>query len=249
MAHVAVEAEDVTLDDPVLIEGLPGIGLVGKIAVDHLVEQLDMTYYAGIECEGIPKVRVYQGGSRTIRPPVRLFADAERDVVALQSHVPVSRTAASDFARCVTGFVEDVDGTALYLSGLPTANRDGEDDPDLYGVATGGTGSLLDEHEIAEPDDGGLIGGPTGALLDSAADADLPAAGLVVEASQQFPDPGAARALIETAIGPIAGVSVDTTELVEDAEQIRAQRQQLAQQMQQAEEAESSQAQPLGMFQ
>ncbi|MFB6217632.1 MAG: PAC2 family protein, partial [Halobacteriaceae archaeon] len=57
MAHVTVQA-DLEREEPVMVEGLPGVGLVGKIAADHLVESLGMTYYAGIDCDGVPRIAV-----------------------------------------------------------------------------------------------------------------------------------------------------------------------------------------------
>jgi uncharacterized protein len=90
-----------------------------------------------------------------------------------------------------------------------------------------------------------MISGPTGALLSQAAGHDLDALGLVVQSNPQFPDPEAARTLLVDAIQPITGVDVDTSKLVEQAEEIAQAREQLAQRMSQAAE-ESSQAQPIG---
>ncbi|WP_158057633.1 proteasome assembly chaperone family protein [Halorussus halophilus] len=248
MATVNVHAEGVTLDEPVMVEGLPGIGLVGKLATDHLVETFDMTYYASLECEGIPPLSVYQEDSRDVLAPVRLYVDEERDLLALQSDVPVSASAASDFASCVTEWLAEHDATPIYMSGLPE-EKQADQIPELTGVATGTAGALLDEHDVGVPSERGAVSGPTGALLSEANKRELDAVGLVVQSDPQFPDPEAARILIEHGIGPIAGIDVDTNDLVEHAEEITEQKQQFAQRMQEAEDDESSQAKPLRMFQ
>jgi len=241
---------DLEFDDPVLVEGLPGIGLVGKIATDHLIEELDMTYYAGVDCEGIPQVGIYQETDRTVYPPVRIYADEASDVLAIQSDVPVSRSGASEFAGCLSGFFDEINGLPLLLSGLPVEQNETDSDaPDVYGVATGAGGSHLDTHDIRAPPEDGVVGGPTGALLNSRAHAGGDAVGLVVESDARFPDPAAARQLLLEAIQPIADIDVDTEALVEHAEEIREQRGEMAQQMQQLGEEKSSQAQPLRMFQ
>lgn len=245
MAHVQVHDEGIELESPTLVEGLPGVGLVGKIAVDHLVKTLGMAEYATCHCDGLPEVAVFQEGESTYRPPVRVYADAERDLLALQSDVPVSPSAAEEFAGCLTGWLEDVGATPLYLSGLP-AEKD--DVPALYGVASGGGRDVLDEHDIDPPTQSGIISGPTGALLHEAGRTGGDAIGLVVESNQDFPDPEAARVLLLEGIGPIAGVDVETDRLVEQAEEISQAREQLAQQMEQATD-ESSKAQPMGMYQ
>jgi uncharacterized protein len=71
----------------------------------------------------------------------------------------------------------------------------------------------------------------------------------VVESDPQFPDPAAARQLITKGIEPLTGVSIDTKNLVDRAEEIREQKERLAKRMKEAGEAESTQAQPLRMFQ
>ncbi len=244
MAHIE-EHRTVDLESPVLVEGLPGVGLVGKIAADHLVRGFDMDYYASCHCDGIPNVAVYAEDGPGVRPPVRFYADETRDLLVLQSEVPVSPNAAEDFASCVTGWLAENDVTPLYLSGLPE-EKDGV--PEMYGVSTGDAAGLLAEHGIDTPPEGGVISGPTGALLAEAGRRSLDSLGLVVQANANFPDPEAARVLLTRAVGPVAAVEVDTDHLVEQADRIADAREQLAQQMQQAEEG-STRAEPLGMYQ
>ncbi len=246
MAHVSITA-DLDLDAPTLVEGLPGIGLVGKIAADHLVSTFDMTLYGSLHCEGLPQVATYEGESSALRPPVRLYADEERNLLVLQSDVPVSSQSADEFASCLTNWLVENDVMPLYISGLPSEK--GDEVPELYGVATGDGTALLDEAGIVPPRESGLVSGPTGALLYEASTRDLTSVGLIAEASRQFPDPEAARAVLEHGVAPLADIEVDTDELVEQAEEIRDARERLAQRMQQAENDESSQAQPLRMFQ
>lgn len=244
-----IEHDVPDLTDPVLVEGLPGVGLVGKIAVDHLVETYGMDHVASVRCAGLPEVAVYEAGDRRVRAPVRVYADAERDLLALQSDVPVSRTAAADFAGCVVGFIDRQDAFPVFLSGLPTEDLDPAERPAVYGVGTGTGAEQLDAAGVSAPPERGLVGGPTGALLATAATEGVPGAGLVVESDPQFPDPAASRAVLLEGVAPLADLEVTTDRLVDQAEQIRAGKERLARQMQEAEEAESSQAQPLRMYQ
>ncbi|WP_435077339.1 proteasome assembly chaperone family protein [Halococcus sp. AFM35] len=245
MAHIDVVADDIKLDEPMLVEGLPGLGLVGKIVADHLVDSFGMDYYAGVHCSGVPQVGVYRGERSALRPPVRLHADAERNLLVLQSDVPVSPNEATGFADCITGWLADNDVTPLYLSGLPDQS---DDVPEVYGVSTGAGNDLLDEAGIVPPAEGGLVSGPTGALLYHAEQADYTSVGLIAETNPQFPDPEAARALLDGGIEPLTGIDIDTSDLVEQAEEIQEARERLAERMHQADD-ESSQAEPIRMFQ
>ena len=248
MAEVRLQGPDVALENPTLVEGFPGVGLVGKIATDHLVEHLDMRYYASVHCEGLPRIGIYRGGDRTVQPPVRLYVSEVHDLFALRSDAPISAAAVEDIADCLTGWIVDQGATPLYLSGLQ-ADVDDEDDRDLYGVATGNGSERLEAADIAVPPEDGVITGPTGALINSAARDDIDSVGLVVECDPQFPDPRAASILLEEGIEPLADLEVDVEELVTSAKEIRAKREQLAQQMQAIAQEESSQAKPLRMYQ
>lgn len=246
MARIQVRVEDIDLDMPVLIEGLPGAGLVGKIAADHLVEEFDMEYYAAVHCDGLPRVAVYRGGTDDVMPPVRLYVDEETELCVLQSDVPVSASTATEFASCITGWIDENGALPLYLSGI-AAEKDGV--PELYGVATGDADAHLDEAGIVPPREAGLVTGPTGALLYRAEETGVDAVGLIVETEAQFPDPEAARVILERGIEPITGVEMDTEALVEHASEIQEAREELAKRLQEADRDESSQAQPIRGFQ
>ena len=248
MAQIRFQGSEADLEKPVLVEGFPGLGLVGKIATDHLIDELDMRYYASVDCEGLPRLGVYRGGDRTARPPVRIYVDEERDLLALRSDAPITSEAVGSVAECLTEWIVSQDALPLYLSGLP-AEREDEGEPDMYGIGTGDAGEILETHDIDLPPEDGVVTGPTGALINRAAQRDYDSVGLVVESNPKFPDPESASVLLEEAICPIADIEIDVEELLDRAAEIREKREQFAQQMQQIGQEESSQAQPLRMFQ
>lgn len=245
MGHIQRHRE-MDVSDATLVEGMPGVGLVGKIATDHLVDEFDMELYGTVHCDSLPPIGVYHEGEQEILPPVRIYAAPDDGLLALQSDVPVNSEAVREFADCLIGWLQAESVTPLYLSGLP-AEKSGV--PELFGVATGDAGGLLDDVDIDSPSENGVVSGPTGAFLNRSGEVDLDGIGLVVESNERFPDPEAARVLIEHGIAPLTGIDVDVSELVDRAEEIREQKEQLAQKMQQVKQEESSQAQPLRMYQ
>ena len=52
--------EEVSLNNPIFIEGLPGVGHVGKLAVDHMVDELEATKFVEIYSPAFPP-QVYVG--------------------------------------------------------------------------------------------------------------------------------------------------------------------------------------------
>jgi uncharacterized protein len=161
MAHVSIHREDLSLDTPTLVEGFPGVGLVGKIAAGHLVAAYDMAHYGTIHCDGLPEIAVYTEGDPTVRGPVRLYADTERDLLVLQSDAPVSPAAADSLGSCLIEWFQSHNVTPIFLSGMP-AEKGGV--PDVYGIATGDGSQLLSDADIEAPNEPGAVTGPLGSF-------------------------------------------------------------------------------------
>lgn len=247
MSHVAT-VRDVDLDDPYLLEGLPGAGLVGTIAADHLARELEMELVATCECDGIPDVASFGEGEREVRAAVQVRASEEHDLLVLVSDVPVSPSKAECFAGCFTGWLDDNGITPILVSGLGDEDREGGSS-DLYGVATGGVGDSFDGLDVPPPARSGQVTGPTGALLDEARRRDLPALGVIATSDTRFPDPAAARSVIERVVSPLTDVDIAPDRLEEQEAEIREAKKQLAEQLGEAESDESSQAITTGMYQ
>ncbi|MFC7177234.1 proteasome assembly chaperone family protein [Halosegnis marinus] len=244
MAEVNIHTEfDVT--DPTLVEGMPGAGLVGKIAADHLVEAFDMTWVGSCFCDGLPQVAVYRAESGDTMPPVRIYADESRDLLVLQSDVPISPSSAEGFTDCVTAWLESEGVFPVYLSGLPE-EKDGP--PAVYGIGTGAGRDRLDGADIDPPREAGLISGPTGALVHAASERGLDGVALIAETEAQFPDPESARAILKHGIEPLTGIEVPTDALVERAEEIRKARERLARQVRESDD-QSTEATTIRGFQ
>lgn len=248
MVEIRVTDDTVDPTGATLVEGMPGVGLVGKLATDHLVDRLEMNQFASVRGEGIPPITVFDGDTRAVHSPIRLFADPDESILALRSDVPVHVMDAPLFAEKLTEWIGDTDVQPIYLGGLPS-ERDGDEVPAVEGIGVGDGRDRLEDAGVPAPDSEGMVSGPCGALLSEAADVGVDAVGLMVDTDPRFPDPQGAHALIEHGINPLAGLDVGTDRLVEEAEEIMDQRRELAERMQQADQHESSQVSRTGMFQ
>ena len=63
--------------NPILIEGFPGIGLVGNIASQHMIEELNMEYIGSIDSRYFPSIAVLYEG--LINMPVRIYEKEESE--------------------------------------------------------------------------------------------------------------------------------------------------------------------------
>lgn len=55
-----------SVKNPLLIEGFPGIGLVGNIASQYIVHELEMTYLGAMNSRFFPPLAVLLGGGWSI---------------------------------------------------------------------------------------------------------------------------------------------------------------------------------------
>lgn len=223
---------DVEVDRPTLIEGLPGLGLVASIAIDHVREQLGLDEIGHLRSEGFPPVASFEQG--LVTEPIRVYGGQDPPVMTLQSSIPVPEDAVDALAHCVLEDLAREFEQAIFLVGAPAPSE--EDLGDVSGIAT--THAERDRLESAGIElagETGTIGGPTGALLQACYRSNIPAVALVVRCRPKVPDPGAARAVIEEGLEHLVDFDLDTEDLQERDEEIQRQMRQVAQQFQQAQ--------------
>ncbi|MFD1647876.1 proteasome assembly chaperone family protein [Haloarchaeobius litoreus] len=241
---------DVQADEPYLIEGLPGHGLVASIATDLVTRQLELEHHGSIVSDEFPSVAPFKDGR--VQDLVRVYAGEEPPVLTLQSDVPLPGRAFEPLANCVLEDLAAEFEFAIFLTGAPAGSE--EEIGEVFGVATTDeVEAELREADIRIADGFGLIGGVTGALVSACNQAGVPASVLVVKANPYLPDPTAAQSVIENALEPLVDFDIDTTELEEQADEIRKQMEEISKHYQQmmASEGQDPPEEPSGptMFQ
>lgn len=216
---------------PTLIEGLPGHGLVASIAANHIRTQLGLQRHGRVRSDAFPPVATYEEG--LVRDTVRVYGGTDPDVLTLHSDVRLPQEAFRPLARCVLSELSDRVGKAVFLAG---AQADSEDDiGQLRGVATNeAMREQLTANDVPLAADPGAVGGVTGALLTECYRVGVPGAVVIVDSHPYLPDPTAAKAVIESALEPLVSFDIDTTPLTEQAEQIEDRMEQVAQQYREA---------------
>ena len=212
------------LDDPVLIEGLPGVGHVGKLAAEHLVEELDGDLVRRIYSQHFPpQVSVDDGRTqlasaefhavRTEQGHDLLVLTGDHQAQDTQGHYRLT-----DRVLDVAG---DVGVERLFaLGGVPTGEL--IEEYDVLGAAT--TDALVEDLEGAgvefrEDEPAGGIVGVSGLLLGLGERRDFAAACLMGETSGYLVDPKSAQAVL-TVLQDVVGFEVDFQSLEDRAEEM-----------------------------
>ena len=193
---------DPSLDDPVLIEGLPGVGHVGKLAAEHLLEEFDAELVRRIHSEHFPpRVTVEDGRTRLACAEVHAIEGTEHDCLVLTGdHQAGDGPGHYRLTETILDVAAAFDTRRIYaLGGVPTGEL--VDDPDVVGAAT--TDDRVAELEsigvqFRENEPAGGIVGVSGLLLGLGERRGFDAACLMGETSGYLVDPNSARAVLET---------------------------------------------------
>jgi len=224
MGNIVIYEKRPDLRDPVLIEGLPGVGNVGKMAADHLAEKLNAERFANVF-------------SRYFPPHVTLDSDCvahlacnelyhasvgERDLIfLLGNHQGITAEGQFDLAEEIVDIAASFSVSKIFTLGG-------------YGIGTvvegprvlGAVSSVSMKHEIekhgvtfipGEPNAG--IAGASGLILGISRVKGIDAACLMGETSGYFVDPKSSGALLRVLMS-ILDLNVDTEELDERSRQM-----------------------------
>jgi len=211
------------LDSPVLVEGLPGVGHVGKLAAEHLVEELESELVRRVYSTHLPpQVSVEDGLTQLASAEIHAVTAEDADILVLTGdHQAQDTVGHYGLADTFLDVAESLGTEQVYtLGGVPTGEL--IEEYDVIGAAS--TESQREELEDVgvefrgdEPA-GGIVG-VSGLLLGLGKRRDLPAACLMGETSGYLVDPKSAQAVLEI-LQDVIGFEVDFSSLEERADEM-----------------------------
>lgn len=223
---VIVFKERPKLRDPIFVEGLPGVGNVGKLAAEHLVDQLKAVKFAEIYSKYFPP-QVLVNDSGTIRLVSNdlyyvLRPEARSDLIIMtgdyQGLTPEGQYELSDRTLRL---LKELGVRRIFTLGGYGLGRMIEK-PRVLGAAT--DPELVEEMKkygvtFSKGEPGSGIVGASGLLLGLGNMYGMRSVCLMGETSGYFVDPKGAQAVLEV-LAKILGVKIDFTELEDRAAQI-----------------------------
>jgi uncharacterized protein (TIGR00162 family) len=217
------EVADPELDDPVFIEGLPGVGHVGKLAAEHLIEEFESQLIRRVHSEHLPpQVGIDDDGVAELASVEIHAVDADRDLLVLVGdHQPAENVGQYRLAGTFLDIAAEFDvSEVVAMGGVPTGELIEE-----YGVVGAATDTALVEElrddGVEFPGDkpeGGIVG-TSGLLLGLGARRGFRASCLMGRTSGYLVDPKSARAVLEVLESHL-DVGVDVTSLEDRADEM-----------------------------
>lgn len=217
MSVKIVETWDVGIKNPVVVTGFPDVGLVGTIAVSHVIEALELKEIGYVASDRMPPIVVVH--RRRPMAPIRLYGG--HGVIVAVSEIPVPHSLVYPLSDALVDWFKKKGARfALLLGGIASPKRMEIKEPSVFGVSTGDAmDDIMEEKKIKFLEEG-FITGQDGVILRNCLEKNLPSIYLMAESHFAYPDPGAAAAVIQV-INKILDMEVDVKTLLEKEEEIR----------------------------
>ncbi len=213
-----------------LILGFAGIGLIGPIVANTLIEQLpDVKEIGFITSEYLPPISVFYAG--VLKHPFRLLYSPQSNLIIGICEVPFQiPTAYNDLSKTICNWAlsQDVKAKELVIfQGIP--QRGIIDEYTVYYAAEEVMIDGLEKFGISKVEKG-IIVGPEATVLNEALTNRLNAYALFTPVLE-IPTPEGAASILEV-LSKIYNLNIDTSSLIEQGKEIKAKMLELAQKAQ-----------------
>ncbi|MBQ6099729.1 MAG: proteasome assembly chaperone family protein [Methanobrevibacter sp.] len=218
--------EDIELDNPIFIEALPGLGHVGKLAADHMIDELGATKFAEIYSPTFPpQVIVKEDGiienMKNELYYLREVGEDNLDLIILVGNTQ-SLSPEGQYLVCkdILEFVKQYGIDRIYtLGGMVTGQP--PESPKVFGAATNEENAeLLKEIDIElRSNDGGIVGA-SGLFLGLGVRQGIPGSCLMGETLGYFIDAESAEAILNK-LSILLNFDINVDKLEERAEETR----------------------------
>lgn len=210
--------KETNLKDTTLIEGFPGIGLVGPMAVSYIIDKLDMEYIGYIESDEFPPI-VSIHNSQPL-PPVRIYYSNKKKIAAVFAEFSIPISLAMPLADKIyeifksNGMKEIVSIGGMPSKGVP-------DDSVVYVIASTKDGMKNAENDGLKPIIEGVSTGVSARLLFLSSLDGTPDTNILIPVDPSIIDPKYAEIAINS-VNKILKLNIDVTELEKEAKEVDA---------------------------
>lgn len=216
-----VKVKEVKPRNPVLVQGVPGLGLVGKIAANYLIENLESEKIASIYSDYLPLpdgtsgVRVDDGDIIPQSYDLYLVRGKCCDLIVLTSDVQPTVFGQYEIGELVLDYAQHLGVRIVITMGGYVPGS-----PEVKGVfaCTNDEEFMRKLSEVGvKPLTGGYVTGAAGLLVGLADLRGMTSACLLGTTNGAFPDPKASKMVLEV-LSKLFDLTLDLSDLEREAE-------------------------------
>ncbi|MGC8676544.1 MAG: PAC2 family protein [Candidatus Micrarchaeia archaeon] len=217
MNKTTITYRKVKLNNPVLIVGLPGIGNVGNLVAQYLIQKLNAKQFATLHSPHLPYmiIALADGSFRLVNNRFYYYKGAKRDIVILTGdYQPASSEGQYDVSEKIVKFFKSIGGKEVYTIGGYSAADRYVQKPRVFGVSA--DKSIRSKLEKASVIFGAVpnlsIIGAAGLIVAFAKKHKLPAACVMGETGMLEVDANSAKSVLET-LSKVFGIKIDLNDI------------------------------------
>jgi uncharacterized protein len=217
--------------------GLPGVGLVGNIVANFLINNLKLEQIGIIDGNNFPSISVVKDGIPN--HPMRLYAGEQvcnngkcnQIVICVSDFVPPT-AATKALVSCIFDWAKDKGCTSFITGeGFSVPPNNNEKASIVYGItSTEASKDWISDAKVT-PFEFGTIGGFTGVMLNEGRLRSVNVLGLLAEVEEDIPDAQAASKIIEAIDKLLLEIDLDPKPLLEEAASLEKELQKVTEQV------------------
>jgi uncharacterized protein len=228
----------IKLNNPILIAGFPGPGLVGSISINYIIKKLEMHQIICFESEFIVPGVIFMDGK--LRHPFRIYSNLEGTICALICEAPIMIHGMHSVVDALAKWAEDIGVSEVFVIEGMAIQRVSNTDIDAQQILSSQRNPIIlssDESKNVHSNtikknlninsliEGSttFIGGISGGLLSSCLSHNISCSVIYISTQAGIPDPDGAAITIELLKNTIGNdnFNIDTTELRKEGQFIK----------------------------
>ena len=216
------ELKKANLKSPIIFAGFVGAGLVGPLAINHIIEQLEMKEIAVMRSKYLPPSTVFMRGR--LRHPFRFYANEKGTICAIICEITLRMEGIYTIVASILDWAAEKGSKEIViLDGVASE----EHDDIAYCAAEEDLVRLMADADISLIPQGFITGIP-GGILNECLVREIQGLTLLAKANKIDPDPAAASTLIE-AINRFYTMEIDVEDLLKERDRLHEQFSELSQ--------------------
>ena len=207
------ELKKTNLKSPIIFAGFVGAGLVGPLAINHIIEKLEMEEIGVMRSKYLPPSTVFIRGR--LRHPFRFYANKEGTICAIICEITLRMDGLYSIVSSILDWASEKGSKEIViLDGVASTEHDNKAycaaEEDLVRTMADADISLIPQ---------GFITGLPGGILNECLVREIQGLTLLAKASKVDPDPAAASTLIE-AINRFYNMDIDVEDLLKEKDRL-----------------------------
>ncbi|MDX1533168.1 MAG: PAC2 family protein [Nitrosopumilaceae archaeon] len=201
------------LNKPIIFAGFVGAGLVGPLAIGHIIEKLKMKEIGFMRSKYLPPSTVFIRGR--LRHPFRFYANDDGTICAIICEITLRMEGLYTIVAEILDWAAKKGSNEIVILDGVASN---EHDDKAYCAAEEDLCRVMGDKNISMIPQGFITGIP-GGILNECILREIQGVTLLVKANKKIADPVAAATLVE-AVNQVYDMKIDTDDLRKEKEKI-----------------------------